>query len=81
MDDEIISLIQRCLDRKFSVTIIRCGKYARPGRPYLCRVSSGHGTGERDHLVYGDDVPAMMKEAMEQVLEHGFTQDQNRYGF
>lgn len=74
MAEDIESLIQRCLDREFSVEIIRCGQYAKPGKPYLCRVSSGYGTGLREHLVYGGDAPAIMREAMTHVLKRGFTE-------
>lgn len=79
-DSEIIELVQQCLDREYSVEIVRCGQFSKPGQPYLCRVSSGYGTALREHLVYGNDAPKIMVKAMKHVLTHGFTQNQDRYG-
>lgn len=75
----LLALIQQCLDKGHSVEIFRCGRYAEPSRPYLCRVTLG-GFGSADHLVYGDNAENIMREAMEHVLANGFTQPQDRYG-
>jgi len=79
MNDDLLALIQRCLDRGHSVEIVKCGQHAKPGKPYLARVDRG-GFGTDDHLVYGSDAEKILREAMEHVLEHGFTQPQDRYG-
>ena len=73
-DHTIIELIQLCLTRKISVEIVRCGPYAKPGKPYLCRARQGEGINQVEHLVYGNDAEAVMREAMEHVLEKGFTE-------
>ena len=80
MGNEIVKLIQQCLILDISVKIVRCGQYAKPGKPYLCRVMRGIGTAKRDYLVYGDDSEAIMREEMQHVLKKGFTQKQDRYG-
>lgn len=77
--NDLVDLIGECLARGHSVEIVKCGQYAKPGKPFLCRVSSG-GFGSDDHLVYGDDARTILLKAMEHVLAHGFTQEQDRYG-
>lgn len=77
---QLMQLIGQCLDRDIGVQVVKCGRYAEPGKPYLCRLTRGFGTAKEDHLVYGNNAREILLDAMEHVLARGFTQPQDRYG-